>query len=751
VSPPSRHIPRKRVPEIRVLRHPVEKRLVKPGVRAFAEVAGIWVRQLLDEAARVTETVDLVEPELDIALPQEREQGVVLRQRPWQLDHVADEERPRRAAAAGLWFIRVAQRHRAVVLERELTKPIRHPVRRRRPEPDGAEGRRRFAKEFLLRLELGPRREKRAIVPDAVHADLEASSSQLTEDAVVDLVPGLHHVERRAQAALLLHVGDPQRVPESGAGLHVMGQCEGSSGSTGPEPAKSDLLTGSGEGSCQRCEQIARGLIIRPAGEIGHTEVPDQRPPERQLHSARNGAADPIERCQRPRGKRRPFGRDPALHDERLVRASEVEPQLRIPACRPISRERSARGREVSCRDRVAVARLIDCIVRIWGKQAKEGMKRRHAHRGLRAKTPRDHERRPPGATLAAMNAGRVVASRLAEIGIWDEEYAAFVARHEAATPFHLPSWIGVIASSYGFAPSVFCLRDEHGSIRAASPGLHVGGRLRGRRWVSVPFTDACAPLADDAAAAEAFAAALDRHRRERGLKSIEIRGEVGGNAGTKHGVGYRHVIPLTADEEAVFRRFSKRTRQAVKRARREGLVVQHERDLRVAHSSFWRLHCATRRKLGVPVQPRAFFDAIWHLMVERGYGYVLSAYAGSRPVASAVFLEYGPTAVYKFSASNPELTHLPGPSAVLWEGVRTACEKGQTRLDLGRTEFAHEGLRLFKRGWGSAETTLAYTFLGKGAPAESRGSEGAVGRVIQRSPTIVARTIGRVAYRWTA
>jgi len=351
---------------------------------------------------------------------------------------------------------------------------------------------------------------------------------------------------------------------------------------------------------------------------------------------------------------------------------------------------------------------------------------------------------------MAAMNAGGAP-FRLAEIDIRDEEYAALVARHEAATPFHLPAWIAVIASSYGFAASVLCLRDEDGSIRAASPGLHVGGRLRGRRWVSVPFTDACAPLADDAAAADAFAAALDRHRRESGLKTIEIRGELSGNAGTRHGVGYRHVIPLAVPEEAVFRRLSKRTRHAVKRARREGLVVRREPNLRVAHNSFWRLHCATRRKLGVPVQPRAFFDAIWRLIIERGHGCVLSAYLDSRPVASAVFLEHGPTAVYKFSASDPDLTHVGGPSAVLWEGVRIAGEKGQARMDLGRTEFAHEGLRLFKLGWGSQETTLTYTFLGQGAPAESRGGEGAVGWLIQRSPTIVARTIGRAAYRWTA
>lgn len=336
----------------------------------------------------------------------------------------------------------------------------------------------------------------------------------------------------------------------------------------------------------------------------------------------------------------------------------------------------------------------------------------------------------------------------IAEIGIRDEEYTAFLRGREAATPFHLPAWSEVIATSYGFAPSVFCLRDEGGNVCAASPGVLVGGRLRGRRWVALPFTDACAPLAADAASAGAFASALDRHRRESRLTGIEIRGEAGGR---RQVVGYRHEIPLAADEQSVFRRLRERARRAVRRAGRAGLVVRREHDLGAVHSGFWRLHCATRRKLGVPVQPRAFFDAIWQLMIERDRGYVLSAYLDSRPVASALFLEHGGTVVYKFSASEPDLTRLGAPSAVLWEGIRIACEKGRARMDLGRTELAHEGLRYFKLGWGSEETVLTYSYFGKGAPVESRGTEGAVGQLIQRSPTIVARTVGRVAYRWTA
>jgi CelD/BcsL family acetyltransferase involved in cellulose biosynthesis len=360
-------------------------------------------------------------------------------------------------------------------------------------------------------------------------------------------------------------------------------------------------------------------------------------------------------------------------------------------------------------------------------------------------------EREIMSAVRAYLKRGQLEPAVIAELGIRDEEYGTFLRRQGAATPFHLPSWSEVIARCYGFAPSVLCLRDPNGKICAASPGMHIGGRLRTRRWVSLPFTDACPPLATGTAGAEALAAELERHRQASGLKSIEIRGDVPGGAGTRQLIGYRHVILVTEDERELFRRLSERTRRAIRRAERAGVVVRREPDLQSARGSFWRLHCVTRRKLGVPVQPRAFFDAIWQQMVERGNGYVLSGYLDSRPVASAVFLEHGPSVVYKLSAWEPSLSRLGGPSAVLWEAIRAACEKGQTLMDLGRTELHHDGLRYFKQGWGCEETLLAYTYFGTGARIEAPGPEAAVGHVIQHSPPVVARAIGRVAYRWTA
>src|SRR5436190_14513147 len=119
-----------------------------------------------------------------------------------------------------------------------------------------------------------------------MHADLEPPSGELTEDAVVDFVTGLHDIERRAETPRCLEVGDSQRVFEAVLGLHVVREGEGSPGSTRPEPAKSNLLPRRRNDRDQRGEQIAYRLVVRPGWEVRNSLTFDESPPKRQLEAA---------------------------------------------------------------------------------------------------------------------------------------------------------------------------------------------------------------------------------------------------------------------------------------------------------------------------------------------------------------------------------------------------------------------------------------------------------------------------------
>ena len=64
------------------------------------------------------------------------------------------------------------------------------------------------------------------------------------------------------------------------------------------------------------------------------------------------------------------------------------------------------------------------------------------------------------------------------------------------STPFHDPAWAQLVADCYGFDAFAAALIAEDGEIRAGAPMVAVRHLGRRPRWVSLPFTDYCPPLA---------------------------------------------------------------------------------------------------------------------------------------------------------------------------------------------------------------------------------------------------------------
>jgi CelD/BcsL family acetyltransferase involved in cellulose biosynthesis len=165
----------------------------------------------------------------------------------------------------------------------------------------------------------------------------------------------------------------------------------------------------------------------------------------------------------------------------------------------------------------------------------------------------------------------------------------------------------------------------------------------------------------------------------------------------------------------------------------------------------FYGLHLRTRRRLGVPVQPRRFLAALWRRLVEPGLGCaVLAEEPGGGAVAAGLFLApSAATAVLKFSASEPAVWHLKPNHLVTWGAIEWACARGCAALDFGRSELHHAGLRRYKASWGADEVPLVHTCLGhSGAALAGPGRlRGAMAAVIRRSPPVVCRALGELLY----
>ena len=146
---------------------------------------------------------------------------------------------------------------------------------------------------------------------------------------------------------------------------------------------------------------------------------------------------------------------------------------------------------------------------------------------------------------------------------------------------------------------------------------------------------------------------------------------------------------------------------RGIKRSRRDGVAIRRGDQERDLTEIFYDLHLHTRRRHGIPVQPRRFFELLWRRILEPGHGFLSLAYSGRIPVAGAVFLIGRETLTYKYSASRPEFWRVRPNHALIWHAMEWACANGFRTFDFGLTHFPNRGLRDFKRRWAAREEVL--------------------------------------------
>jgi CelD/BcsL family acetyltransferase involved in cellulose biosynthesis len=333
-----------------------------------------------------------------------------------------------------------------------------------------------------------------------------------------------------------------------------------------------------------------------------------------------------------------------------------------------------------------------------------------------------------------------------------DPAWLEFVEAQPSANAFHLPAWSEVLASTYGYPCFVLAQLGADGKIVAGLPLAHVRQPFGRHRLISLPFTDHCPLLAGPHGDVARFVDDLMRWRDHFDAAVLELRDELNVPGSWPQRVGTRHIVDLESDSEAVFNRLDRhRIRNWINRACEQGVdaVVSDSHD----HlADFYRLHCLTRRRLGVPVQPWRFFENLFEKVVARGLGFLVVAQLAGRPVAAAVFLAWNKQLIYKFGASDRDDWVRGANHLVLWTAMRWGCAAGYRSLDLGRTDAEHESLRAFKARWRAHEVPLVYTHLGAAPRAARPGpASRAMAHLIRRSPVVVCRTVGELLYRYAA
>ncbi|MEZ6072872.1 MAG: GNAT family N-acetyltransferase [Pirellulales bacterium] len=228
------------------------------------------------------------------------------------------------------------------------------------------------------------------------------------------------------------------------------------------------------------------------------------------------------------------------------------------------------------------------------------------------------------------------------------DEWQRFVDSHPRATAFHHRRWIETLAGQYGLRPFIPAAKSG-GEVVVAVPFL-AGRSLSGKkRFRSLPFTDCMQVLSWDEVATERLVSYLRTGPRPCHTMSIQTDRPLGGTAGPTAWV--RHELTLGDSLAAIESGFPSSLKRNIRTAGRAGLEFSRRTD-DAAMDAFYALHLETRREKGIPVQPRSYFRRLLHNVLQPGLGYVGVVADQGRPVAAAIYLQYGGAVIYKYGAS---------------------------------------------------------------------------------------------------
>lgn len=373
----------------------------------------------------------------------------------------------------------------------------------------------------------------------------------------------------------------------------------------------------------------------------------------------------------------------------------------------------------------------------------------------------------------------------------WDR----WVSGHPGAGVFHSSAWARVLVESYRFTPH-YLVETREGQPVAGWPMMQVGGKVRARRGVSLPFTDSCPPLMesdgssatasketvtqagsvaanvvrpavpatatvaqrdgdlDAKSAAQPLLAAALAHGRQHRWRSIELREATVWSGIEPASVSFfGHAIDLRQGASEALERCESPVKRAIRKSQASGLRLVEGRD-EAAIRAYYRLHCLTRRRHGLPPQPIDFFVRIQRHLLANDHGTVLLVLKDQTPVAGAVFLQWNGQALYKFGASDEAHQALRPNNLLFAEAIRICAARGCAWLDLGRTSRDNEGLRRFKLGWGSVERIvpyLRYDLSSRRVIDTPDRADGWHTRVFRRLPRPMASLVGRFVYPFAA
>lgn len=326
----------------------------------------------------------------------------------------------------------------------------------------------------------------------------------------------------------------------------------------------------------------------------------------------------------------------------------------------------------------------------------------------------------------------------------WDQRLGDY----ESLGFFHSKAWARVLFETYNYQPLYFCTVNSDAIVNLL-PLMEVKSVLTGWRGVSLPFTDYCEPILTNGMSLDQLLQDVRQHGQQRRWQCFQIRGGSGMHAVPDEQY-YVHELPLQNNTEELFGQLRPAKQRNIRKAQKKQIEIQHTDDIE-SLNTYYRLHCRTRKRHGMPPQPYRFFRNIYHYVIAAGQGKVILARYQGRTIAGCIFFHFRKKALYKFGASDMSFQHLRPNDLIMWEAIRSYAANGYQTFCFGRTAMDNTGLRRFKSDWGTQERTVSYyryDFQRQDFITSRATVKPVQKRLFQMLPVPALKLFGSVAYR---
>jgi len=328
------------------------------------------------------------------------------------------------------------------------------------------------------------------------------------------------------------------------------------------------------------------------------------------------------------------------------------------------------------------------------------------------------------------------------------------VESHPGSSVFHTAPWLEALCRTYHHTPTVFTTSPSGTPLANGIVFCRLKSWLTGPRLVSLPFSDHCEPLVQDASELRALLSAI-RQRTTGKFKYAEIRPRSLAPESESDWLSQRHyhfhALDLRPSIEELYSHLNKDGMQRkIRRSEREHVVLdQGHSDLLL--QQFYELMLLTRRRHRLPPQPLEWFRNLIACFGNRLT--IHMARVDGRPIGSILTLRHKKTLVYKYGCSDERFHNLGAMPRLFWQVIKEAKAEQLEELDLGRSDASNAGLARFKDHLGATRTSMTYWHFPRKAPVKAAWLGGAsmsflFQNLLLRLPDRLFRLAGEILYR---